>query len=349
MANRDLTIFETRFNDLEIDHSSINRAISNQKNEIVNEIAGAQNEIIKSQLETADRIIINQDRIVDELSDISSELSDISSTLDWGFSEVIWQLELQTEVIKNILKTIQAPLDTQAKELKKRAEEAYRNKWIDDALKDFLESEKKNRYDFTIHQSLGNIYLFHKKNPEKALEYYEKAVKYTTPYSSHYTIIALLHIGLVRYLQAKFQEACKATLEVIKISPNHYKAHYQYTQYCANLGRYDEAIKHLRIAIKGNRYYCIKADAEKDFDVMKKQLKALFKELRDEAYSIAKKEIEKTQKFIQDLKRVYGIPDTYIKEYIKELNKAENLFQRNSYFDYLDSYLEVIKAQKVII
>ena len=42
------------------------------------------------------------------------------------------------------------PLDIQAKERKKRAEEAFANRWIDDAEEEFLESEKLNKFDFSI-------------------------------------------------------------------------------------------------------------------------------------------------------------------------------------------------------
>ena len=143
MSNKTLTLFEKRLADWEFTHPRQWITTVNER-ELANFIFEQTNKVVRAQLEAADRIIISQDRIADELSEISSGLSDISggieeiqSTLDWGFSEVIWQLELQTEVIKNILKVIQAPLDTQAKELKKRAEEAYRNGWIEDTLEDF--------------------------------------------------------------------------------------------------------------------------------------------------------------------------------------------------------------------
>ena len=167
-----------------------------------------------------------------------------------------------------------------AKELKNRAEEAYRNGWIDDALEDFLESERKNRYDFTVHQSLGNIYLFHKKEPEKALSYYEKAEKYATPKSPYYASLALLHTGLTKYFQKDFQKAYEATLKAVELSPELSEAHYQCAQYCAKVGKYDEAIEHLDKAIKKDRNYCLKADSEKDFNVMRKQLQLFLENLR---------------------------------------------------------------------
>ena len=375
MSNKTLTLFEKRLADWEFTHPRQWITTVNER-ELANFIFEQTNKVVRAQLEAADRIIISQDRIADELSEISSGLSDISggieeiqSTLDWGFSEVIWQLELQTEVIKNILKVIQAPLDTQAKELKKRAEEAYRNGWIEDALEDFLESEKKNRYDFTIHQSLGNIYLFHKKSPEKALEYYEKAVKYATPYSPYHNSLALLHIGLIKYLQEDFQKAYEATLEAIKLSPDFGEAHYQHARYCAILGKHDEAIKYFWEAIKVNRYYCVKVGSEKDFSVMKGQLRSFFKERQTRAQDIAKKLVNDAQELIQDAES-YGV-STFVDKLKKntsyfghwsseeveitekfeatklKLNEAKTFLKRGSLFDCWDAQYKVLVAQKM--
>lgn len=360
MSDKTLTIFERRLEEWELAHPRQWIAVTNGR-DLANFISGQTERIVEAQLKAADRIIVSQDRIADELSEISSELLDISwsieeiqATLDWGFSEVIWQLELQTEVLKNILETIQAPLDTQAKELKKRAEEAYRNKWIDDALEDFLESEKKNRYDFTIHQSLGNIYLFHKKNPGKALEYYEKAVKYAIPCSPYHNSLALLHIGLIKYLQEDFQKAYEATLEAIKLSPDFGEAHYQHAQYCAILGKHDEAIEHLWEAIKVNRHYCVKVGSEKDFSVMKGQLRSFFKERQSKAQDIAKSEIKMAQELVQDAKS-YGVSAVGEWNWItykftmaeKKLSEAKIFLKRGSLFDCWDAQYKASVAQKM--
>lgn len=304
MSDKDLTIFERRFEGWSVAHPRRSTPATG-KEAVANFISAQTDKIVSAQLKAADRIIVSQDRIASGIGKVAlgidrvaDGLEGLASAFDWGFSEMIWQLEQQRTVLEEILTVLQAPLDTQAEELRKRAEDAYRNGWIDDALKDFLESENKNRYDFTIHQSLGNIYLFHKKIPEKALEYYEKAVKYAKPKSSYHASFALLHVGLTRYLQEDFQKAYEATLETIELSPNLYEAHYQCAQYCANLGKYDEAINHLWVAIQGDRNYCLKADSEKDFDVMRKQLQSFLENLRNKAQSKAEAEIGKAQELI---------------------------------------------------
>jgi len=353
MSN-DLISFEERINNWQTIHPRQWIATTN-RNDVANFLSTQTEEIIESQVEAANAIIISQARIADKIDietrEITEGFQELQATFDWGFTELIWQIEQQREVLKDILKVLQAPLDTQAKELKKRAEYAYRNSWIDDALKDFLESEKKNRYDFTIHQNLGNIYLFKKKDQDRALEYYEKAVKYATPKSSYYTSVSLLHKGLVKYLQKDFKEAYKATLKAIELSPDFYEAHYQHAQYCANLGKYNEAIKHLKKAIvEGDKYYCVKADSEKDFNVMKEQLKSLFKELQINAQNQVTIELGEVGRLIDRAKSYYNLPviDNFKVAHTK-LEEATVFIVRGSFFDCHDAARKIFVGLKAAI
>jgi len=356
MSN-DLTSFEDRINNWQTIHPRQWIATTN-RNDVANFLSTQTEKIIESQVEAANAIIVSQDRIADKIDIATKEITEgfqeLQATFDWGFTELIWQIEQEREVLKDILKVLQAPLDTQAKELKKRAEYAYQNGWIDDALKDFLESEKKNRYDFTIHQNLGNIYLFEKKDQDKALEYYKKAVKYATPKSSYYTSISLLHKGLVNYFQKDFKEAYNTTLKAIELSPDFYEANYQHAQYCAILGKYDEAINHLEKAIiEGDKYYCVKADSEKDFDVMKEQLKSFFKELQVNAQNQVTIASEEVVGVINRAKSCYDIPTIDVVDGLKvaqsKLEEAKVFIARGSFFDCHDAARKLFVGLKTAL
>ena len=353
MSN-DLITFEERINNWQTIHPRQWISTTN-RGDVANFISAQTEEIIESQVEAANAIIVSQDRIADKIDiatrEITGGFQELQATFDWGFTELIWQIEQEREVLKDILKVLQAPLDTQAKELKKRAEYAYQNGWIDDALKDFLESEKKNRYDFTIHQNLGNIYLFKKKDQDKALEYYKKAVKYATPKSSYYTSISLLHIGVVKYLQKDFKEAYNATLKAIELSPDFYEAHYQHAQYCASLGKYNEAIKNLKKAIvEGDKYYCVKAESEKDFDVMKEQLKSLFKELQINAQNQVTFELGEAARLIDIAKSSYNIPlIDNLKVAQSKLQEAAIFIEKGSLFDCHDAARKIFVGLKTVL
>lgn len=238
------------------------------------------------------------------------------------------------------------------KELRKRAAYAYRNGWIDEALEDFLESEKKDPYDFTTHQSLGNVYFFHKKNPNRALEYYAKAVKYSTPKSPYHASLALLHEGLVMYLEEDFEGAHAAAARATELSPDLYEAQYQYAQYCAKLGKYDEAVEHLGKAIAGDRNYCLKPESEADFDAMKGRLQSLFRALRDQAEGTAKEELQKAQELITYAESLglstSGESDKF-KTAVRICEKVKQFLDRASLFDCWDAIDMALDVRKLAL
>ncbi len=348
------TEFRSRFENWSLTHP---RAYWVQADEtgLVGFLHGEFSRLRNVQLEAvaraSDNIIASQDRIAEKTDQlnigaekIADGLEGIGAAFEWGFAELIWRVEEQRLLLRQILEVLQKPLDTQSKELRMRAENAYRQGWFDDALSDFLESEKKNRYDFSIYQSLGNIYFFERKNPEKALEYYEKMAKYAKPESAYHSSLAHLHIGLIKYLQGNIVGACQATSQAIALSPLLYEAHYQHAQYCANLGRYDEALEHLEKAVNGDRYYSVKAYSEKDFNSMTGQMTSLFGRMRDEKQSIAKNKISKIEEQIRDAEsKSEGLP-SYLEQTKKSIDRTLELIRRVTLLDSFDAISEADRA-----
>lgn len=239
------------------------------------------------------QLIASNERQEETLQDITNGVWDISdgikalgSAFTWGIAEVLHQFETQRQELRQIVEVLEAPLETQAKELKKRAEDAYENGWIDEALTDFLEAEKKNYTDFTIHQNIGNIYHFEKSEPGKALEYYNKAARYARPRSAFHTSYALLHVGLARYLgnlEGGVEGAYEATREATELNPDFLQAHYEHARYCALLGKKGEALTHLAKAIEGDKNYCWKLATDPAFNVIRDVVEKFLQDLRNEA------------------------------------------------------------------
>ena len=140
---------------------------------------------------------VNTDRVV-------NSLEDLKATFDWKLSEMIWILEQQRDYFKGILELLKRPRLAQANELRESGIDKYKKNWIDEAFDDLIKAKELNQTDFIIHQSLGNIYLFQKKDLEKALVSYKNAAKYAHDYP-YYVGYALLHVGL----QIIFQEIIK--------------------------------------------------------------------------------------------------------------------------------------------
>lgn len=266
--------------------------------------------LIRNKLESIDAcgksVVASEEAIQTALSTMGQQaeryLSDISYSLEaglealgaafeWGIAELVYQLELQREELERIVEILEAPLETQAKELRRRAEFAHGNDWIDEALADFLEAEKKNYADFTIHQSLGNIYL-RKSDLTKAEEYYEKAVKYARPRSSYYTAYALWHLGRVRCLQGNIGAAYEATKEATRVEPGLVQALYDHARHCALLMKEEESMSHLREAIEIDRNYSLKALTDESFAKVAQALGVLLEALRQEAKQRALEALE---------------------------------------------------------
>jgi len=317
-------------------------------------------EYITAQAASTNAIITSQENILEGIQNLSyaveNGMAGLKASFDFGISEVVWQIEQNRESLKNILQVLIAPLDIQAKELRKRALEAYANGWFEDALQDFLQSEKINKYDFTVHINIGMIYLFHLINRKKALEYFEKAVKYAKPKSNYYASFALLHAALIKHDFNQITDAEQLTEEAIQLSPNFEEALYQNAQYNAILHNIQKSLCNLEKAVHLDRNYCIKADHDDVFNSMREDVNQLFLRLKNEIQQLCintYKSIELTINMINqniqlannDITIITSknqiqnnFPPFPLKTFSNDISLIDNLIKRNSYFDSLDAY-----------
>ena len=295
--------------------------------------------------EAVERAVMDMGRrLEDSLSGVSVEFSSglnaLASAFEWGISKVVHRLELVSEDLAHIIEVLEEPFGTQARELRRRAETAYLNGWVDEALTDFLEAEKKNYADFTIHQHIGDIYLG-KNQLGEAQKYYEKAAKYARPHSSYYTAYALWHLGRVKYLQGEIHEAYEATKEAITEEPGLVQAIYDHARHSALLKKVDEAIASLRQAIKRDSSYALKALIENDFDSIRGEVAALLNAMRGETRQRAKKALENCQDCLS------FSASEYFKRQMDD-NIRQKLQQNMPYINSLinkDSFLDLLEAE----
>lgn len=315
--------------------------------------------MVAAQMASTSAIIASQERSnegVDNLAygvkRVEQGIYGLQAAFEWGISEVVWQIEQNREELRSILEVLSAPLDTQAKELRKRAEEAYANGWFEDSLEDFFEYERKNRYDFSIHISVGMIYLFNKIDKEKALEYFDKAIKYATPKSKYHTSFALLHKALIKRDFGLLEEAEACAREAVELSPDFSEALYQCAQYNALLNRPDKSMELLTEAIMFDENYCEKACNDGAFDQFRLQLSNVFEDFRrtegDIAHNklaIVTKRIEKLDNLLNETKGLINVQDGDLR---KCMIRITELIKRNSYRDYIEANGLIKKAQLVI-
>lgn len=308
--------------------------------------------LIATQMASTNAIIASQERVNDGIDNIACGIERVEqgiyglqAAFEWGISEVVWQLEQNREMLKSILEVLQAPLDTKARERRKRAERAYANNLIPEAEEEFLESETLNKFDFTIHISLGMIYLFHNAEKDKALEYFEKAIRYAKPESSYHASYALLYKALILYDNGQIVDAEKYTEEAIELSPDFAEALYQNAQYNAQLKKIEKSITNLEKAIKLDKNYGIKADNDKIIDPIREDVNKLFKRLRDKVMKSCNDTFSNIRTFINNINEIVNQVDEsdinkfHKKDFKTELIEMRRLIDRNSYFDGLDAQL----------
>ena len=324
------------------------KAISEQTEALVAAQIASANEIITSQ----ERIEEGIDKVAYGIGMVAEGMSGLKAAFEWGISEVVWQIEQNRAVLKDILGVLIAPLDTQAKELRRRAEDAYANGWFKEALEDFLESEKKNKYDFLVHISIGMIYLFQKIDKGNALEYFDKAIKYGTPKSKYYTSFALLHKALIKRDFGLMEEAEACARQAGELSPDFSEAFYHCAQYNALLNRPDKAMQMLTKAIMLDANYCNKANVDLAFSQFQSQLTGVFEDFRKTEGSKARnklaivtKRIERLNGLLDESKGFCRIEDM---ELSKCMARITELVKRDTYLDYLEANTVIEKLPTVI-
>ncbi|MCK4762927.1 MAG: hypothetical protein KAW12_12090 [Candidatus Aminicenantes bacterium] len=296
--------------------------------------------MMAAQIKSTSAQIVSQDRVIEGVEEVSygiekveQGIHELKAAFEWGLSEVVWQIEQNRDVLKDIHESLKNPRHTKAEERREKGEEAYSNGWIDDAEEEFLESEKLNKFNFSVHISLGMIYLFHKKNKDKALSFFEKAVKYAKPKSPYHVSFSLLYSALIKRDLDQIEEAEKDTSIAIELTPNFAEAFYQNAIYNAFLENSDKSMYSLEKAIKLDKNYCVKADNESAFEPIKKDLIKLFEKLRDNINIKCKKQIETNYNLVSTINQLMGanrFDDTF--------SRLETLLNRNSYFDGLEAF-----------
>lgn len=202
--------------------------------------------------------------------------------------EVVWMLQLQDAHLQSILETLQAPLDTAVKELRRRAERAYGNGWYDEALTDFLESANRNYQDFAVHRSIANIYLYHRGELEKSVEYFKKAAKYArsvdTAHAAEGHYYAGVTLAVLKDLSGASQELQAAT----ELNPQFYEAFYMAAGVAAQQQDDAKVSAALRRAIDGDPRYFDRAQHDILFDgAAQRAVQALLHTLSSAALSRA--------------------------------------------------------------
>ena len=175
--------------------------VRTQKADIKNQAT----KMITSQIASTNATIASQNLIIDTINELTYDVEDIGNGIfgikaafEWGISDVVWQIEQDSVRLKDILKTLYTSFSKRTRELRLETSEDYGKGLINQALANYLALSNENEYDFSVHMSIGIIYLFHEANKEKALDSFDKAIIHAGKQSAaYYKNYALLYKALV--------------------------------------------------------------------------------------------------------------------------------------------------------
>jgi hypothetical protein len=261
---------------------------------------------------------------------VASGIDKLNADFNLLIGDVTWKLETQTNHLASILTALHSPLDTQAKELRQRAEYAYQNGWYEEALKDFLDAEQKNYQDFAVHRSIGNIYLYHSIDLPKALDYFRRASKYARPRDTRQAAEAEYFSAIVCFLQKDTNQALSHMREATELNSRLYDAFYMHACFAAVIGNGADALSSLERAIQGDARYFERAKNDRLLDNLRSKIQLLFDRLFQESQNKAlagKQVVDALYARIESL-----LPEDQVKLQ-KEYEKVETLFLKPSYRD----------------
>jgi len=260
-------------------------------------------EMVTTQIASADAIISSQGITEDAIREMGYSIKNVGqgmgglkAAFEWGISDVVWFIEQNTEEFRNVMMRLYRVADVQIDQLRHKADDAFVKGDMVVALEKFSEMESFIKDDFSICINFGMIYLFHKIDKEKALVYFDRAIKYARPYSTYYTSYALLYKALIKRDFGLIEEAEKCTGEAIDLSPGFAEAMYQNAQYNSLLNRPEKAIPLLKKAIKEDIVYCLKILWEQDFKQISSEIAELYEKIRNEKNEKVKEALEEEKK-----------------------------------------------------
>lgn len=332
----------------------IAKKISSQTGENFANYERSTNKIVSSFEKGVVQILSGMSFLREDISDLREDISEgfanvtgaingLRSDFNWFSNRIFWHLS-------DIKKSIQMPISNTALNYREHGIHAYQNGWIEEAYKDFMKVLNYYEYDFVTHQYLGDIYLYHYKNLNKALEHFSKAARYSATRDASMkqkkiSSWAEVHVGLVHYLNNNFIEAAKAAFRAVEKHPSS-EALYQLGHYLALTPQKSEMLKDIintfEVAIRQDPVYFFKIDVdqklfEKDLNFLRNEMKALKNSLFSE-------EKEKAWQKIKDAKSKFNSINWFtqsneVKKMIvdleAEVKAAEKMFfERQSYLDF---------------
>lgn len=238
------------------------------------------------------------DSIEFDLDQLKGGIDKLNADFNLLIGDMIWRLELQEKALKDLLQEIRlAEFEREARAYRESGEDAYRNGWYDDALREFIEAEKRNFKDFAVQRSIAHIYFYYLADLPKALEYFCKSAKYAKPRDVRQSAEAEYFAGVACGILQQFPEALAHARTATELNPQLYEAFYLQASVAAIIGNIAIVTNSLESAVIGDLRYYERAKDDEIFARIRSSVQAVLNNLLE-------KERRDTQQKLSELKRV---------------------------------------------
>ena len=311
---------------------------------------------------------------------VGSEITEMRAEFSYGMGLVLEQLRIQQRTLEDILdrldaihETLKHPLLTQARELSKLGMERMQRGLLEEGLEALLESAEKNRTDFLVQLQVGKLYLYGQNSTDNVIDltsaekHLRLAARYANseisqiPDAAKFCGEAFLHAAISCYVQANekwlagdsdaarnfTEQALELSQNATRVYPQLTEAFYHHAKLAALLNDGETTVNSLKTAILADRNYCIKTDADRDFDGVREYVRNLFESLRQQAKQEVTPAFETMKRTLEGWNFQCPEAKQAEPEIRKLFQQAESLYRKDTYFDYLDALSLLEKAQKI--
>jgi len=297
-----------------------------------------------------------QDSLYSKMSQIGEEigesLSKIASAIRWGFEEINWSLQCQTNILLSIDHTLKTPTLTKANELRQIAEELNQRGVLDKSEEFFLKAIKLNPLDYRSYIGLAQTYLQLNKF-DNAKIFLEKSLPYAPKGEIDYKSYSYRLIGHIYESEEDYYKAMNALNTAIELSPGYSDAHYDYAQYCAQAGLLELCLSSLEKAILIKPMYWYLAKIEQNFSSFRNEVDNFLSKISVKAYKEAKETINKSEITLHEVEvsvkktREEAWKEVLVAEEALDKSKEKGaLRSKNMYNSTLEKYQLAIKDAK---
>lgn len=314
------------------------------------------------------------------IRDTNGTLEELKSSFDYNMALLIDQLQLQNQTtmamldkLETIHSTLENPLVTQARELFRIGSERMLKGLLDKALDAFLESAAKDETNFLTQLLIGKLFLYGVNEECNVVDLgraerhllsaarYARAESRQLPEASKYEAEALLHAAISYYAmtnreitngnkdaaQRAIKRAYELASEATRVSPQLSEGHYHKAKFAALIGDGKASAESLETAISIDEGYSVKAQEDKDFRYVRKDISSLFDRLKSKSERKAMRRLRMCEAFLTDW-HYPTIEAKTAKQEIKQLiDEAKKCLANESYFDNQDAIRLLQEAEQI--